>query len=217
MQVTVEQIVQWIKNIDEKMNQHKTYLTSLDRPIGDGDHGMNMATGFHIAAHVISNRSFQTVAEVLKTCATTVVSNVGGAAGPLYGTAFLRMALFVKGNEPVSVSAFSDALAEALRGIKKRGQTDVGEKTMIDVWQPVVLYLKEEQNLESDFTTIGKEAMEKTKHIEAAKGRASYFKDDSIGYIDPGAASSYLLFEALAEVWSGGEKSEWSRDCINFS
>src|SRR5699024_5154354 len=158
-----------------------------------------------------------TVAEVLRTCSTTVVSNVGGAAGRLYGTAFLRMALFLKGNAQVSGSAFIGALEGALRGIEKRGQTDAGETTIIDVWQPVGLYLKEEQNLESDFTTIGKEAMEKTKHIEAAKGRASYFKDDSIGYIDPGAASSYLLFEALAEVWSGGEKSEWSRDCINFS
>src|SRR5699024_11451109 len=103
------------------------------RPIGDGDHGVNMATGFHIAAHVISNRSFQTVADVLKTCATTVVSNVGGAAGPLYGTAFLRMALFLKVNEQVSVSAFIDALEEALRGIKKRDQKEVGEKTIINV------------------------------------------------------------------------------------
>lgn len=216
MQVTIEQMIQWIINIDEKMHEHKKCLTSLDRPIGDGDHGLNMARGFHATAELVAQGSFATIADLLKACATSLVANVGGAAGPLYATAFLRMSLDLKGKTSVTDREMIRALEEALKGIKKRGQTELGEKTMIDVWQPVVRYLKEEQSLQVDFMSVAEEALESTRHIEASKGRASYFKGDSIGYLDPGAASSYLIFQAMSEVWSGGKTDEWSRNCISF-
>lgn len=205
MEITKEHIKCWINKINEKITENKCYLTKLDQPIGDGDHGVNMERGFQATVNMLETTSYDTVSSMLKACALSVMSKVGGAAGPLYGTAFLRMSLHLNGAQLVTEKMFIEALEEAVVGMKKRGRTEVGEKTMIDVWEPVVEKLQEDGAFHaSAIIQTAKEARNKTEHIAASKGRASFFKEKSVGYIDPGAASSYIIFEALAETLEEG-------------
>lgn len=206
MNFTVEQSIKWLEKASEKFEENKQYLTELDQPIGDGDHGINMARGFKEVVKVLRERKYETTAEVMKAIALTIMSKVGGASGPLYGTVFLRMSFVFKEKEIIDYATFVHGLDEALKGLKKRGRAKEGEKTLIDVWEPVVRKLKEEDNFKVEvLLTTAKKAMEQTKETIGMKGRAAYFKEESIGHIDPGSASSYFLFEALAEILKEGE------------
>lgn len=201
MSFTVEKAIKWLEKINEKIQENKQYLTKLDQPIGDGDHGINMARGFQEVVTIVNQKEYDTVSDVMKATAMTVMSKVGGASGPLYGTAFLKMSLAFKEKEVIDDATFIHGLEEALNGIKQRGRATLGEKTLVDVWEPVVNKLKQENNFQADLIlNTAKAAMEKTKETMATKGRAAYFKENSIGHIDPGSASSFYLFEALAEV-----------------
>ncbi|MBO1004084.1 dihydroxyacetone kinase subunit DhaL [Pseudogracilibacillus auburnensis] len=201
MSFTVEKAIKWLEKINEKIQENKQYLTKLDQPIGDGDHGINMARGFQEVVTIVNEKEYDTVSDVMKATAMTVMSKVGGASGPLYGTAFLKMSLAFKEKEVIDDATFIHGLEEALNGIKQRGRAIHGEKTLVDVWEPVVNKLKQENNFQADLIlNTAKAAMEKTKETMATKGRAAYFKENSIGHIDPGSASSFYLFEALAEV-----------------
>lgn len=201
MSFTVEKAIKWLEKVNEKIQENKQYLTKLDQPIGDGDHGINMARGFQEVVTIVNEKEYDTVSDVMKATAMTVMSKVGGASGPLYGTAFLKMSLAFKEKEIIDDATFIHGLEEALNGIKQRGRAMHGEKTLVDVWEPVVNKLKQENNFQADLIlNMAKAAMEKTKETMATKGRAAYFKENSIGHIDPGSASSFYLFEALAEV-----------------
>ncbi|SIS65867.1 dihydroxyacetone kinase subunit DhaL [Salimicrobium flavidum] len=201
----VEQAVAWIEKTNALIQSNKEYLTELDQAIGDGDHGLNMSRGFQEAEAKVSSTDYDTIADVFKDTATVLMSKVGGASGPLYGTAFLKMSMVLKGKDPVTQAEFADAVEEALNGIKQRGKADQGEKTMIDVWHPVADFLKNGQNVQAEkLEETAQQAMENTKDTLATKGRAAYLQERSRGHVDPGSTSSFYLFQALADVWKEG-------------
>ncbi|MBY7144238.1 dihydroxyacetone kinase subunit L [Virgibacillus sp. NKC19-3] len=206
MEFQAQDTIQWIEKINEKMQRNKEYLTSLDQVIGDSDHGINMSRGFQETVNKISGGTYDTASDVLKDVAMTLMSKVGGASGPLFGTLFLKLSTTFKGMDPVDYHAFTNGLEEALNGVMQRGKATTGEKTLVDVWSPVVEHFKQEDEFQADkIVETAKTAMENTKDMLATKGRAAYFKEKSIGHIDPGSASSYYIFEALAEVMEGGK------------
>lgn len=206
MQLTVEKTIAWMERMHEIVSEHKEHLTNLDQVIGDGDHGINMARGFQEVVKKLSATSYATVADVLRDVAMTIMSKVGGASGPLYGTAFLKMSTALKGKEVVTFTDFAGAVTEALNGLIQRGKANPGDKTMVDVWDPVSQYIKGLETTDWDgIVQTAREAMEKTKDLQALKGRAAYLKERSIGHIDPGATSSYYLFLSLADVMKEGE------------
>lgn len=206
MELAVQQVLNWLEKTNEKIQRNKEYLTSLDQAIGDGDHGINMSRGFQEVMSKTSATSYNSVSDLLKDVAMTLLSKVGGASGPLYGTAFLKMSMAVKGKEPIDKQALEDAFEEALNGILQRGKAQLGDKTLVDVWTPVVNFLKEHTGIEGpQLEEVAKNAMESTKEVMAKKGRAAYLKERSIGHLDPGSVSSYYLFASLAEVLGEGE------------
>lgn len=186
---------------NEYMQENKGYLTELDQAIGDSDHGINMSRGFQEVVKKLEQSSYDDVATVFKDVAMTLMSKVGGASGPLYGTAFLKLSMAVKGKDTVDKGDISAGLDAAAQGIQQRGKSTTGEKTMVDVWVPVVSWWNEQSEIDAaDLEKTAEEAMESTKPMKATKGRASYLKEKSVGHIDPGSASSYYIFKSLAEV-----------------
>ncbi|MBA2795369.1 dihydroxyacetone kinase subunit DhaL [Streptococcus porcinus] len=185
-----QKVLEWMRLFDEKIKAKKDYLSELDTPIGDGDHGGNMARGMAAVMENLNGKDFDKASDVYKVVAMQLVSKVGGASGPLYGSAFMGMA---KLPEDVSVV---DLLTEGLAMIQKRGKAKKGEKTMVDVWIAVIEALKKDQLTKEVIWS----AVEATKDIAATKGRASYVGERSIGHIDPGSYSSGLLFEAMLEA-----------------
>mgnify|MGYP001163260962 FL=1 len=201
----INDMKEWLKKTNERIQENKGVLTKLDQAIGDGDHGINMARGFHEAVQKVNEKEYDSVSDVCKDIAMTVMSKVGGAAGPLYGTAFLRLSLSLKGKDSIGYADLVKGLSDGLTGIKQRGRSEVGEKTLVDVWEPVISGMRETKEAQPDqMKHTAKIALEKTKQMMATKGRAAYFKEKSIGDIDPGSMSSYFLFISLAEVLDGG-------------
>ena len=189
--MNLEQIKKWLNRFNKQIQENKVYLIELDTPIGDADHGANMSRGMLAVMEEIEKQTPQTVSDVLKIAAMQLISKVGGASGPLYGTAFLNMSKASDQSNNV-IEWFKEGLA----GIQKRGKADVGEKTMVDMWNFAINALNE-NNLTS--TSID-EFIEESKQTKASKGRASYVGERSIGHIDPGTFSSSLLFKAYIEV-----------------
>ncbi|QDP41322.1 dihydroxyacetone kinase subunit DhaL [Radiobacillus deserti] len=205
MELHVAQALMWIERTNEKIQENKEYLSALDQAIGDGDHGINMARGFQAVIEKTSSSEYETVSDVLKDVAMTLMAKVGGASGPLYGTAFLKMSMSTKGKESVSQEDLAEAVRQALEGMKQRGKATEGEKTLIDVWTPVQELLEQSEDLQpEEIKKTAKDAMEATKNIMATKGRAAYLKERSIGHLDAGSVSSYYLFESLANVLEEG-------------
>ena len=186
--LTVENTLKWLELFDAKIQAEKDYLSELDTPIGDGDHGNNMSRGLLAVHDALTKQQPTDVQGILKTTAMMLISKVGGASGPLYGTAFLEMAKLSSTTLEVG-----PLLAAGLEGIQKRGHVQVGEKTLIDVWAPVV---KAVEDGTLDVAAI-EAAVESTKDMQATKGRASYVGERSIGHVDPGAASSGYLFTTM--------------------
>ncbi|MBB3869823.1 dihydroxyacetone kinase subunit L [Parageobacillus toebii NBRC 107807] len=204
MAFDMEQAKRWMSIANDKIQQQKQYLTELDQAIGDGDHGLNMARGFQEVVKKITSTNYEDLGSLFKDVSMTLIAKVGGASGPLYGTAFLKMSLALAGKKEADDKELIAALEAALDGIKARGKANVSEKTMVDVWEPVMEFLREKGSLQAkEAALFAKEKMEHTKELEAKKGRAAYLGKRSIGHIDPGSASSYLLFAALAEVLEG--------------
>lgn len=183
--------VKWITLFNQKVQEEKDYLSELDGPIGDGDHGANLARGMTAALEALNSTEPQSAAEVFKAVSMALISKVGGASGPLYGSAFMGMMKAEQAGQDLA-----GVLEAGLDMIVKRGHAQVGEKTMVDVWSPVVEAVKKNQ-LTNDFID---QAVLSTKDIVATKGRASYVGERSIGHIDPGSQSSGLLFKALLEA-----------------
>ena len=181
----------WMQLFNEKIQNQKDYLSDLDTPIGDGDHGANMARGMAAAVENLAAKDFASAAEVFQAVSMQLISKVGGASGPLYGSAFMGMGKAEKDGKDLS-----GVIQAGLDMIQKRGKAVPGEKTMVDVWSGIPLSL---QSGELTHEKIGS-LVEATKDLKATKGRASYVGERSIGHIDPGSASSGLLFEALLET-----------------
>lgn len=191
MELTLALTKQWMKLFAEKIEANKAYLSDLDTPIGDGDHGNNMARGMVAVQEAFRSKNPTDVTSALKLVAMSLISKVGGAAGPLYETAFLEMAKLSTSTKDLGL------LTEAaVNGIKKRGGANAGDKTMVDVWLVAVPALKENSLTAKQI----EEAVQSTKDMEAKKGRASYLGERSIGHLDPGSVSSGYLFQALLEA-----------------
>ena len=198
-------IKNWLFTANERIQEKKDFLSELDRAIGDGDHGVNMSRGFAEAVQKIRDNEPADIAGLMQTVAMTLIAKVGGASGPLYGTAFLKAATYLKGKADVTVRELGEAFKESLIGIKQRGKAELGQKTMVDVWEPVVeKWLSYDGAVDFDeLRALAEASLEKTKDLEATKGRAAYLGKRSIGHLDPGAYSSYLLFDALFNELKG--------------
>lgn len=206
MSISGVQVVEILNKISEVIDKNKTYLTELDAAIGDGDHGLNMNKGFTAVKEKIKDDNGSNIGDTLKKTGMALVSNVGGAAGPLYGTAFMKAATAANGKESVDINDFIKMLEEALAGIKMRGKAVLGEKTMIDAIEPALETLK--SSVASGLGSVealkrakdaALEGVENTKKIIATKGRASYLGERSIGHQDAGATSSYLILNTIYE------------------
>jgi dihydroxyacetone kinase-like protein len=177
-------------------------LTDLDRAIGDGDHGINMRRGFEAVLAAVDELSARDLGESLKGLGTTLVMKVGGASGPLYGTLFMSLGKSLK--DEVTCEQAADALAAAIEAVKARGKSDVGQKTMLDVFSPVLGVLREGgAGLPARLKSTARAAAENTIPMRAIRGRASFLGERSIGHMDPGARSSALIVDAVADVVEG--------------
>jgi dihydroxyacetone kinase-like protein len=195
-----------IDKIDAVMEENREYLTELDSAIGDADHGINMSKGFRAVSRKIKDIAVEDIGVILKTVGITLVSTVGGASGPLYGTAFIRAGAEVSGKSEIDINDFAAMLTGAEAGIKMRGRADLGDKTMIDAIEPALNAIKDgiDKGLSCDeilrlAAKSAQDGVEGTKNIQARKGRASYLGERSIGHQDPGATSSYLIFKTIYE------------------
>lgn len=191
MELTKELLAEWISRFSEKIQNNKGYLSDLDAAIGDGDHGNNMARGMQAVTESLEKNETADTTQSLKLIAMALISKVGGASGPLYGTAFLEMAKASNDTKDLG-----ELLQEALSGIEKRGGAQPNDKTMVDVWNKVVSKADDSSLTNADIEA----AVESTKDMVAKKGRASYLGERSVGHLDPGAVSSGYLFEALLEA-----------------
>lgn len=189
--VEMERVQNWIERFGEKVTENKEHLNQLDSDIGDGDHGSNLTRGAAAVKEKANDSTYENLSDVFKDTGMTLVSKVGGASGPLYGSAFISMAKAAKESEDMAT-----LISAGLEGIVKRGHAETGEKTMVDVWSPVVEAVKD-GSLTKD---VIQEALTSTKDMKATKGRASYLGDRSVGHLDPGAQSSAYLFESLLEA-----------------
>lgn len=195
----IKQVQEIINKIADKIIENKDYLTELDRSIGDADHGSNMAKGFKVTKEAIED-DFVDYKTLFNKVATTLLSKVGGASGPLYGSFFMKFAASLKDISDLDRDTLNKAFASGLEGVKQRGKAEVGDKTMVDVLEPVADALNEGKTYD-EVIKVAEEAMNKTKDIKANKGRASYVGERSIGHIDPGAASSYIMIKTgLGEI-----------------
>lgn len=191
MQLTLDVYEKWLRLFAKKVESNKLYLSELDAAIGDGDHGNNMARGVSAVEEGFNLKTPQDLTSALKLTAMAFISKVGGASGPLYGTAFLEMA-----KASSKTDDLSELLEAALAGIKKRGGATAGDKTMVDVGEKVLPTIKDGSISEDGI----EEAVEATKDMQAKKGRASYLGERSIGHLDPGAVSSGYLFNSLLKA-----------------
>lgn len=187
---------------------NKDLLTELDSNIGDADHGINMSRGFQAIMGISSELSQLKFGEVLKKAGMTMLTKVGGASGPLYGSLFLGMSKCAP-EEGIDLKELTKMLQAGIADVKKRGKSDIGEKTMLDVLAPVLSQLDKEANnfhskeqLLENIVKQAEEGLEHTRQMEATKGRASFLGKRSIGHLDPGAMSSCLLIKSICEMFN---------------
>jgi dihydroxyacetone kinase-like protein len=204
--VSYDQLLDWLRLVDEKIIEARAELTDLDSAIGDGDHGINLARGAAAASGKVDSDKPEYFDDLFKLVGMTLVSSVGGASGPLYGTFFLRVASSAGHRQQLSANQLATALEAGLGGIVDRGKPELGDKTMYDAMQPAVVAFRngittasisEAAQLAARAAAAGRDA---TAGLVGRKGRASYLGDRSVGHVDPGAASTALLFEAFAEA-----------------
>jgi dihydroxyacetone kinase-like protein len=207
MVVTRSNILQWLEMTAAVMSENKDYLTQLDSPIGDADHGINMNRGFRKVMEKLPTVEDKDIGNILKTTGMTLISSVGGASGPLYGTFFMRGGMAVDAKEELTGDDLSAMLQSGVDGLIQRGRAQLGDKTMIDAWLPAMKALRESLDNNHDLMEAMEEAvnaaeqgMKDTIPLQAKKGRASYLGERSIGHQDPGATSSYLLLKALLDA-----------------
>jgi dihydroxyacetone kinase-like protein len=209
--IDVATLDRWVRGFADAVTENKDYLTQLDSAIGDADHGANMARGMAAAVAALDGKPPATAAALLKQVGMTLVSTVGGASGPLYGTFFLRMATAAGEVDALDAPTFAKALRAGLEGVVARGKAEPGDKTMFDALAPAVdaldaalaagTPLAEALRATAAAAAEGRDA---TIPMLARKGRASYLGERSVGHQDPGATSTTLLLEAAAAAVGGG-------------
>ncbi|MGM0501427.1 MAG: dihydroxyacetone kinase subunit DhaL [Bacillota bacterium] len=196
--------VEIFDKVADEIIANKKRLTELDAAIGDGDHGINMARGFTEVKKELENGDFDSNKEVLKKIAMVLISNIGGASGPLFGTAFLKASAVI--DDEISLENLVEVGEEVIAGIKMRGKAELEDKTMLDTIIPAVNSLKEDYEEGVELNTALKncvaaaqEGMESTIPLVAKKGRASYLGERSKGHQDPGSTSSYLIIKTIVD------------------
>lgn len=202
-----KQMAAIIEGMAKKIEAEKDYLTQLDNEIGDGDHGINLARGFEAVEKKLPSLAGGDIGALLKGVGMQLVSTVGGASGPLYGSAFMKAGMACKGLTELDGPAFVKAMEAAVDGIKMRGKATEGEKTMLDALCPALKVMQDEvaagkslKEALQDAAAAAEKGVEYTKTIIATKGRASYLGERSLGHQDPGATSSLYLLQVLAEM-----------------
>lgn len=205
MVVSKKQVIDWLDASATVFEQQQEFLTNLDREIGDADHGLNMNRGFKKVKEKLPTLEDKDIGTILKNTGMVLLSSIGGASGPLYGTFFLKAAECVMAKEELTVTDLYNLYREGTDRIIARGMAHPGDKTMVDTLSAIVTSLQNEQEapLSSALNStlqVAEAAMKSTIPMRAGKGRASYLGERSIGHQDPGATSSYLLFKTLCEV-----------------
>lgn len=202
-----KQMAAIIEGMAKKIEAEKEYLTELDNEIGDGDHGINLARGFEAVEKKLPSLAGGDIGALLKGVGMQLVSTVGGASGPLYGTAFMKAGMACKGLTEIDGPAFVKAMEAAVDGIKMRGKATEGEKTMLDALCPALKVMQDDvaagkslKEALQDAAQAAEKGVEYTKTIIATKGRASYLGERSLGHQDSGATSSLYLLQVLAEM-----------------
>jgi phosphoenolpyruvate---glycerone phosphotransferase subunit DhaL len=211
-EVSKDAVLQWLRHLNDVYNENKQYLTRLDSPIGDADHGTNMARGFNKVVEKLSEFETSSISEIFKAVGVTLVSTIGGSSGPLYGTFFLRAANAIESSQSLTMDSLVDLFEAGLDGLCARGKTELGDKTMVDAFAPAVTALKQARDDGKSLNEAlraavdaAEQGMKETIPMLARKGRASYLGERSIGHQDPGATSTHLLFKAAADTWGSGD------------
>jgi dihydroxyacetone kinase-like protein len=207
MAITYEQGLAFVQGFAAAIAENKAYLTQLDSEIGDADHGTNMDRGMQAVLAKVGSLEGADLSQLFKTTAMTLISTVGGASGPLYGTLFLGLGTAVTGKTALSTEDWSQALDAAVQAVRARGKAEPGDKTMIDALQPAADSLREAAQdgatLEAALAACeqaAEQGMQATIPLVARKGRASYLGERSAGHQDPGATSSWLLVRAARQA-----------------
>jgi dihydroxyacetone kinase-like protein len=193
----------WMGRFAAEMSEHRQELVRLDTAIGDGDHGTNMDRGMKKALEKLGASEQADPGAVLKTVAMALVSSVGGAAGPLYGTLLLQLGTALAGHGEVDLDSFAAAWRKGLEGVQARGKAQPGDKTMVDALLPAIEALEAAPDLDSGLgaaTQAAEQGMKATIPLVARKGRASYLGERSADHQDPGATSTYYLFKSAQEA-----------------
>ena len=208
MPIYRDDVLGWIKAVASMISENSNYLTELDAAIGDADHGANMDRGFKAVMNKMPEVSDKDIGTIFKTVGMTLISTVGGAGGPLYGTFFLQAGMKTAGKMELSAADWAEALEAALNGIIMRGKAELGDKTMVDALTPAVNALKQavQENRSISEALNGsaeaaRQGMEATIPLVARKGRASYLGERSADHQDPGATSSYMMLKVAADTW----------------
>ena len=206
MAISGSDVRAWLGDFASAVAEHRAELVALDTAIGDGDHGTNMDRGMRAAVEKLEATEGDDIGALLKATGMTLVSKVGGAAGPLYGTLFLQMGMATTGREELDLAGWTAALEAGVKGVQARGKAEREDKTMLDALLPALDALRA---AEAEGAAVGdaltrsadaaEEGMKATIPLEARKGRASYLGPRSVGHQDPGATSSHLLLRAAAE------------------
>ena len=210
MTITHAAVEDWMKRFAAEMAENRAYLSKLDGAIGDGDHGTNMDRGMKKALERLEATDGDDIGASLKAVGMALVSSVGGAAGPLYGTLFMQMGQAAAGKSELDLAGFTDALDAGVQGVIRRGKAEPGDKTMLDALGPALDALREADGDDvaaalERAAEAAREGMEATIPMVARKGRASYLGERSAGHQDPGATSSHLLLKTAAEAVGSGE------------
>ncbi len=206
MPINQTKLIAMLNEISDKIIAERDFLTELDRPIGDNDHGINMCKGFEAVKVKLETLADKDIGTILKTTGMTLVSTVGGSSGPLYGTLFMKMGMQLAGKNEMTFDEFLDAFHIGIQGVGERGRSTTGEKTMLDAMVPAMEAMKTTWEAEHDEKTAlgaGAEAaaagVAHTKELIATKGRASYVGERGIGHQDPGATSFLFMIQTAAE------------------
>jgi dihydroxyacetone kinase-like protein len=208
--ISYDGFMAWIRSFAAAVAANRQYLTELDSAIGDADHGINMDRGFQAVVGKLDGVAGRDVGGLLKTVGMTLISTVGGASGPLYGTFFLQLGMQTAGREEITLEQFATAFDAGIAGIQRLGKAQPGDKTMVDALLPAQAALREaiSEGVSTDealarTVAAAEEGMRATIPLVARKGRASYLGDRSAGHQDPGATSTHLLLQSAAEAFAG--------------
>jgi dihydroxyacetone kinase-like protein len=201
------QLISWLGKLNDVYTEKEKYLTELDAAIGDADHGINMHRGFKKVMEKLPTVQDKDIGTILKTVGMTLMSSVGGASGPLYGTFWMKGGMLLANKEELAPEDFVTLIEAGVEGILQRGRPELGDKTMYDLWAPVLEEIKAGAGHGADIPAmvdaalpVGEKALADTIPLQARKGRASYLGERSIGHQDPGATSSFYMLKTLKQA-----------------